>query len=242
MRFTSVPLVGTIGPVTAGTLGDRVKLRLEQLRESDRLSANRVNELAGFRSDGYVSRISTGARKKVDPEALERLAAALRVRFDWLVRGVGEMELDPDPPQSEHLPEKAKVALRVAIGRGVDMATALERLEEMRRSTSEPDELITLSWVIAVLDLPSDARPADDEESPMPPSNPDIDPMVLLKVYDDLCDPRKFPQAYSRELVSYALSRQRWRHKRSLAYEEVLWGTKEEIDEMIANGEWPLKG
>ncbi len=73
------------------------------------------------------------------------------------------------------------------------------------------------------------------------PANPDVANDVLFMVYDDLCDTKKFPQAYPRELVRYVLNQLRWRHKRDLKYEEVLWGAKDDMDRLIEQGKWPPK-
>lgn len=72
-------------------------------------------------------------------------------------------------------------------------------------------------------------------------ANPDVVTDVLFTVYDDLCDVKKFPQAYPRELVRYVLNQLRWRHKRELKYEEVLWGAKDDCDRLIEQGKWPPK-
>jgi transcriptional regulator with XRE-family HTH domain len=71
-----------------------------------------------------------------------------------------------------------------------------------------------------------------------PPTNPDIDSGIALRVYDDLCNPKRFSEGYPRPLIRHVLEQLRWRHKNAVTYEQVLWATKEEADLMLENGEW----
>jgi hypothetical protein len=111
-------------------------------------------------------------------------------------------------------------------GAGVKLLVGLQKVLSKHGSASTPA-------------IPDGAAPvARDEHTP---ANPDVANDVLLKVYDDLCDTRKFPQAYPRELARYVLGQLRWRHKRALTYEEVLWGAKDDMDRLIEQGKWPPK-
>lgn len=151
-------------------LADRLSLRLQELG----MSANKANYLAGY-GDGYVSRIRTRKRRTVSPELLEPLAAALKVRFDWLQRGVGEKELGADPPGVEGLPERAVVGLRVAVGRGRDPAEALGHLQAFCRSgRKNPADVSTQDWIVVALgqaaQLPPPASSADTHLDPRYPA------------------------------------------------------------------------
>ncbi len=239
MQFHHGQPEGTIQEMAPDTLAKRVRLRLEQLRPLG-VSANRANDLAGFPSDGYVSRISTGARKKVDLGMLERLAAALRVRFDWLVRGVGDMDLPPDPAEAAKLPERALVALRVAVGRSKPVGETVAALAALARSCEAPSEVPTQDWLACVLGEPvSEPDSEDPEDSDVPPENPDIDATTMRLVYQDLKDAEKY--GYPRELVRHVLADLRWHHKRPLTYRYVLSAAREDIDLTLERGEWPPK-
>ena len=139
-------------------LADRVALRLKELG----ISANKATSLAGL-ATGYVTRIRNRDRKTVSPELLEPLAAALKVHFDWLQRGVGEKEIGADPPGTELLPERAAVALRVVAGRGHDAKEALGHLQRFSKEHRDLGEISVQDWVAVALGRSPYALQARDD-------------------------------------------------------------------------------
>lgn len=137
-------------------LAGRVALRLKELG----ISANKATSLAGL-ATGYVTRIRNRDRKTVSPELLEPLAAALKVHFDWLQRGVGQKEIGADPPGAELLPDRAAVALRVVAGRGHDAKEALGHLQRLSKERRDLAEISVQDWVAAALGK----RPYDLEKA-----------------------------------------------------------------------------
>lgn len=67
-------------------LGDRLKVALDHTG----MSMNSVGEKAGL-GLGYVSRIISGHRRRVNVNILQSLAEVLGVSFEWLSTGAGEM-------------------------------------------------------------------------------------------------------------------------------------------------------
>lgn len=142
-------------------LAARIEQRLEELG----LSLNKAGELAGW-VPGYLSRVKHRKRRSVGPEMLERLAAALRVHFDWLQRGVGEKELGPDPAGAEGLPERAVVGMRVAIGRGLPADEALERLQAYcKEHPRRVEGLGTQEWIAVATGEQVDVPGAEDGQA-----------------------------------------------------------------------------
>lgn len=74
-------------PSTPATLGKRVKFA----RELRGLGTNELDRALKTRN-GYTSRVESDAFLEIGSVKLGRLGAALRVRLDWLVRGIGPIE------------------------------------------------------------------------------------------------------------------------------------------------------
>jgi len=69
-------------------------------------------ETAGRLSAGYVSRVTKGHRLRLGPEVMQRLAIALRVDYQWLATGKGDMGPDVKREIPAHLdpyPNRAKL-------------------------------------------------------------------------------------------------------------------------------------
>ncbi len=66
--------------------------RLRRAREFRELGTNELNNLLGL-TDGYVSRMESGARDNPGMKILIGLAQHLRVSLDWLVLGMGASPL-----------------------------------------------------------------------------------------------------------------------------------------------------
>lgn len=121
--------------------------RVRSVRQERRLSQNRLNDVSGC-SSGYINRLESGklAKRGVATDISERIAAALGVNADWLVRGVGERDAVPLPEGIADLPEEALVAVRVAIGRDVSPNLAVERARQ-HIADHGASSLKTQAWV-----------------------------------------------------------------------------------------------
>jgi len=71
-------------------LSERVAYALEQRQMPQQALENETRL-----SRGYISRVSQGERTKLSPEMLRRIADGLRVSYEWLATGRGEMD-DPE--------------------------------------------------------------------------------------------------------------------------------------------------
>ncbi|AKT38274.1 uncharacterized protein CMC5_024170 [Chondromyces crocatus] len=84
-------------PKSLDSLADRLLHALE-LRNMTRLALEEEARLAR----GYASRILKGERLKLSPELMRRIADALRINYEWLATGRGNLD-DPSsvpPPPS----------------------------------------------------------------------------------------------------------------------------------------------
>jgi transcriptional regulator with XRE-family HTH domain len=62
--------------------------RLRQARKTRGLSASRLDAQAGL-TRGHTWQIEAGRKPNIEAETARKLAAALGVSIDWLVRGEG---------------------------------------------------------------------------------------------------------------------------------------------------------
>lgn len=143
-----------MSPVSA-TFTDRLNEKVQLLTQAG-TSLNKLNNAAGL-SAGYLSRLCKGERKMPGIELMEPIAAALRVRLDWLQRGIGARDLPPDPPEWESLPEAAKVALLVLAGRGEELRGALKRVAALPQKSNYAQFLAAAQGQeVQALELPAD--------------------------------------------------------------------------------------
>lgn len=173
----------------------------------------------------------------------------LQYRSAPMAKGLTEAELKQLRAATRNLLTKAPYAghggqARLAADAGVRPATLSLFIDEQRGAGAKL--LIGLQRVLSkygtALTIPltaNHAPPATSVETQS--ANPDVEDDVLFRVYDDLCDVKKFPQAYPRELARFVLKQLRWRHKRALNYDDVLWGAKDDMDRLLQQGKWPPK-
>jgi transcriptional regulator with XRE-family HTH domain len=62
--------------------------RLRQARKTKGLSASSLDAVAGL-TRGHTWQIETGRKPRIELETASKLASALGVSIDWLVRGEG---------------------------------------------------------------------------------------------------------------------------------------------------------
>ncbi|MCC6557272.1 MAG: helix-turn-helix transcriptional regulator [Polyangiaceae bacterium] len=89
------------------TLADRITYALDQRQ----MSQKGLEDEARM-SRGYVSRLLKGERLKLSPELLRRIADTLRVSYEWLATGRGDMDA-ASPPAARV--EQLAFALEAAI-------------------------------------------------------------------------------------------------------------------------------
>ncbi len=79
--------------MTARTLS----ARLQVARKARQLSARGLDAKAGL-APGHVWQIEAGRKPRIEVETATRLADALGVTLEWLIRGVGEGPTRPSSP------------------------------------------------------------------------------------------------------------------------------------------------
>jgi transcriptional regulator with XRE-family HTH domain len=132
-------------------------------------------------SRGYASRILKGGRIRLGPPTLRRIASVLRVDYEWLATGLGEMDARPqfDVPHTDGRPFRyanLKRAIDYWPGRWIEAT-----IEAARTIKLQSDEDLTpQAWTekLDALDVVIRKALAGEEvgrpveETPRPPRRP----------------------------------------------------------------------
>lgn len=97
-RGIGMPRRPLVGGTPENCLASRARLALEE----SGLSMNYVDKAAG-QGSGYMTRLVRGAKKRPDPQILQRIADLLRVNLRWLATGEGPQRMVGRPPNVEVL-------------------------------------------------------------------------------------------------------------------------------------------